>query len=76
MEKIKREHHPKKVGLDAKGEALFRTAGLEVKDREGKGTIDWTVTWGEPVVHEHVIVREHRIYQTVVEREIHRYHVL
>lgn len=76
MEKIKKDHHPRKVGLDEKGEALFEKAGLEVKDREGKGTIDWTVTWGEPVVHEHVIVREHRIYQTVVEREIHRYHVL
>lgn len=74
-DKIKRDHHPKKTPLGAKGVELFAKAGMTVHDPEGKGTIDWTEHWLEAVVQEHVIPHEHRIYKTVINREIHRYHI-
>jgi hypothetical protein len=74
-DKIKRDHHPKKTPLGQRGVELFAKAGMQVHDPEGHGTIDWTEEWLPAVVHEHVIPHETRIYKTVINQEIHRYHI-
>ena len=75
VDKIRRDHHPKKTPLSSAGVELFNKAGMEVHDPEGKGTIDWTIEWLPAVVQEHVTPHELREYRTVIHREVHKYHI-
>lgn len=80
LECIQRNHHSADqvaAGvLDDRGLDVFRLAGMEVKDPEGKGVIEsWEEHWTEPVVQEHVTPVEHRTYETIIDREVHKYHI-
>ena len=61
-------------GLTAQGEDIFRQAGME--DAIGvKDTIDVQARYLKPVVQERIVRKEHTDYMTVINREVHKYHI-
>ncbi|ORY23363.1 hypothetical protein BCR39DRAFT_359953 [Naematelia encephala] len=63
-----------RAGLTSKGVDVFRKSGLG--DKVGlKGTIDVHTQWLEPVIQERIRRIEVTEYFTIIDREIHKYHI-
>ncbi|RXK39764.1 hypothetical protein M231_02957 [Tremella mesenterica] len=62
------------VGLSEEGKEVFKQAGM-ADELQARDSVRLQTKWMEPVIHEHIIKKEHTDYITLVDREIHKYHV-
>lgn len=69
-----REHKQGQPSLSEEGRRVFQQAGLGDNLEQGS-SVEVRTKWLEPVVQETIIRKERTEYTTILDREIHKYHI-